>query len=51
MVSLSARREEEVSRQKQRNKKDLLRVAGYIVMLVAWAMVLVGFSDFIAGGW
>ena len=51
MVSLSARREEEVSRQKRRNKKDLLRVAGYIVMLIAWSMVLVGFADIVAGGW
>jgi hypothetical protein len=50
-MDLKQRREEEVTRQKKRNKKDLLRVAGYIVMLIVWAMVLVGFADIVAGGW
>jgi hypothetical protein len=51
MVSLSTRREEEVSRQKRRNKKDLLRVAGYIIGLIMWSICLLGISDFVAGGW
>lgn len=51
MVSLSARRDEEVKRQKRRNKKDLLRVAGYIVGLIMWSICLLGISDFVAGGW
>lgn len=50
-MGLKQRREEEVTRQKKRNKKDLLRVAGYIVMLIVWSMVLVGFADIVAGGW
>jgi hypothetical protein len=50
-MDLKQRREEEVTRQKKRNKKDLLRVAGYIVMLIVWSMVLVGFADIVAGGW
>jgi hypothetical protein len=50
-MDLKQRREEEVTRQKKRNKKDLLRVAGYIVMLIIWSMVLVGFADIVAGGW
>lgn len=51
MVSLSTRREEEVTRQKKRNKRDLFKIFGYIVMLIAWSMVLVGFADIVAGGW
>ena len=50
-MTVTERRAAEVARQKRRNKKDLLKLAGYIITLVAWAMVLVGFSDFIAGGW
>lgn len=44
-------RAQEVKRQQKRNKKDLLKVAGYIVGLVAWAACLAGFADFFAGGW
>jgi len=51
MERLTERRAREVDRQKRRNKKDLLRVAGYIVMLIVWSMVLVGFADIVAGGW
>lgn len=51
MASLRQRREAEVARQKRRNKKDLLRVAGYIIGLVAWALCVAGFVDFAAGGW
>lgn len=50
-MGLKQRREEEVSRQKRRNKKDLLRVAGYIIGLIMWSICLLGISDFIAGGW
>lgn len=49
--SVTERRAKEVARQKRRNKKDLLRVAGYIIGLVAWALCVAGFVDFAAGGW
>jgi hypothetical protein len=51
METLRQRREAEVKRQQERNKKDLLRVAGYIITLVAWALCVAGFTDYIAGGW
>lgn len=51
MERLSERRAAEVDRQKRRNRKDLLRLAGYIITLVAWALCVAGFTDFIAGGW
>jgi hypothetical protein len=51
MERLTERRAKEVSRQKKRNKKDLLRVAGYIVALIMWSICLLGISDFVAGGW
>lgn len=51
MERLSERRAREVDRQKKRNRYDLFQCIFYIVALVAWAMVLAGFSDFIAGGW
>lgn len=50
-MTVTERRAQEVARQKRRNKKDLLRLAGYIIMLVAWALCVAGFTDFIAGGW
>ena len=50
-MDLKQRRDEEVARQKKRNKKDLLRVAGYIIGLIMWAICLMGMADFIAGGW
>ena len=50
-MTVTERRAQEVARQKKRNKRDLFRCIFYIVALIAWAMVLVGFSDFIAGGW
>lgn len=50
-MELRERREQEVDRQKRRNRKDLLRLAGYIITLVVWALCVAGFTDFIAGGW
>lgn len=50
-MTVTERRAQEVARQKRRNKKDLLRLAGYIITLVAWALCVAGFTDFIAGGW
>jgi hypothetical protein len=51
VTDFAKRRAAEVARQKRRNKKDLLRVAGYIITLVAWALCVAGFVDFAAGGW
>lgn len=51
MERLSERRAQEVARQKKRNKRDLLRIAGYIIGLILWSICLLGMSDFIAGGW
>jgi hypothetical protein len=45
------RRAQEVQRQKRRNKKDLLRIAGKVICLIALALCLAGFVDFAAGGW
>lgn len=42
-MALRQRREAEVKRQQKRNKKDLLKVAGYIVGLLLWATALAGF--------
>mgnify|MGYP003291554244 CR=1 FL=1 len=50
-MTVTERRAAEVARQKRRNRKDLLRLAGYIITLVAWALCVAGFTDFIAGGW
>lgn len=50
-MTFKERRAQEVARQKRRNRKDLLKIAGYIVGLLLWAAVLAGFTDFIAGGW
>lgn len=50
-MTFAERRAQEVERQKRRNKKDLLKVAGYIITLVAWALCVAGFTDFIAGCW
>jgi hypothetical protein len=50
-MTVTERRKIEVDRQKRRNKKDLLRVAGYIIGLIMWSICLLGISDFIAGGW
>ena len=50
-MTVTERRAKEVARQKRRNRKDLLRLAGYIITLVAWALCVAGFTDFIAGGW
>jgi hypothetical protein len=50
-MTLTERRAVEVNRQKRRNKKDLLKTAGYIVMLIMWAICLMGMADFVAGGW
>ena len=49
-MTFRERRAAEVKRQQKRNKKDLLRVAGYIVTLILWALCLAGFVDFAAGG-
>lgn len=50
-MTFRMRREAEVKRQKKRNKKDLLWVAGKVILLIAWALCLAGFVDFAAGGW
>lgn len=50
-MTFKERRAQEVARQKRRNRKDLLKMAGYIITLVAWALCVAGFTDFIAGGW
>lgn len=44
-MTVTERRAAEVKRQKKRNKKDLLKVAGYIVILVLWALCLAGFVN------
>ena len=50
-MTLAERRECEVKRQKRRNKKDLLMIAGKVIILIAWAACLCGMVDFAAGGW
>lgn len=50
-MTVTERRAQEVARQKKRNKRDLLRIAGYIIGLILWSICLLGMSDFIAGGW
>ena len=50
-MDLRQRRDAEVKRQQERNKKDLLRVAGKVICLIAWALCLAGFVNFAAGGW
>jgi hypothetical protein len=51
METLRQRREAEVKHQQERNKKDLLQVAGKVIILIAWAACLCGMVDFAAGGW
>jgi hypothetical protein len=46
-MTVTERRAIEVDRQKRRNKKDLLKIAGKVLCLIAWALCLAGF---IAGG-
>ena len=50
-MTFKERRAQEVARQKRRNKKDLLMIAGKVIILIAWAVCMAGFTDFIAGGW
>jgi hypothetical protein len=50
-MTVTERRAIEVDRQKRRNKKDLLVIAGKIFSLIAFAACMVGFIDFAAGGW
>jgi hypothetical protein len=50
-LSFAERRAKEVARQKRRNKKDLLMIAGKVICLIALALCLAGFVDFAAGGW
>ena len=50
-MTFRERRAAEVKRQQKRNKKDLLRVAGKVICLIAFAACMVGFIDFAAGGW
>lgn len=51
MVTFRERCEKEKARQRRRNMRDLMTTFGYIVCLIAWAMVLMGVADFCAGGW
>ncbi len=44
-MTVTERRAIEVDSQKRRNKKVLLRVAGYIITLVAWALCVAGFIN------
>ena len=37
--------------QSRRNFRDLTKILINIVGLIAWAMCVVGFVDFAAGGW
>jgi hypothetical protein len=46
-MTVTERRAIEVDRQKRRNKKDLLKIAGKVLCLILWALCLAGF---IAGG-
>jgi hypothetical protein len=50
-MTVTERRAIEVDRQKRRNKKDLLKIAGKVICLIAFAACMVGFIDFAAGGW
>lgn len=50
-MTFRERRAAEVKRQKRRNKKDLLMVAGKVIILIAWAACLCGMADFMGGGW
>jgi predicted nucleic acid-binding Zn ribbon protein len=50
-MTVTERRAQEVARQKKRNRRDLFQCIFYITALIAWAMVLVGFADIVAGGW
>lgn len=50
-MTLTERRAAEVARQKKRNKKDLLKCAGKVIVLILWALCLAGMVDFAAGGW
>lgn len=51
VISFRQRRDAEVARQKRRNKKDLLMIAGKVIILIAWAACVCGMVDFMAGGW
>ncbi|MBO5630926.1 MAG: hypothetical protein J5965_17805 [Aeriscardovia sp.] len=51
MTDFAERRAKEVARQKRRNKKDLLMIAGKVIILIAWALCVAGFVNFAAGGW
>jgi hypothetical protein len=50
-MTFRERRAQEVQRQKRRNKKDLLLIAGQVICLIAFAACMVGFVNFAAGGW
>ena len=50
-MTFRERRAAEVKRQQKRNKKDLLMIAGKVIILIAFAACMVGFVDFAAGGW
>jgi hypothetical protein len=45
MERLSERRAIEVDRQKRRNKKDLLLIAGQVICLICWALCVAGFIN------
>jgi len=44
-MTLAERRAAEVKRQKKRNKKDLLKIAGKVLCLILWALCLAGFIN------
>lgn len=44
-MTVTERRAIEVDRQKRRNRKDLLMIAGKILCLIAWAVCMAGFIN------
>ena len=51
VMSFRGRCEAEKKRRRRRNFRDLVKIIINIICLIAWAMCLVGFVDFAAGGW
>jgi hypothetical protein len=41
-MTFRERRTQEVQRQKRRNKKDLLMIAGQVICLICWALCVAG---------
>jgi hypothetical protein len=44
-MTFRERRTQEVQRQKRRNKKDLLMIAGQVICLIGWALCVAGFIN------